>query len=229
MQKKYGLFFRFNRSLVRMVFPKYHVQLPKTEHEPVVYISHHQNLFGPFVMLNSFPKTVRTWMLHDFLDQQACYKQYADYTFTERFGWNKYLARLIALPISFFIPKLLKSGRGIPVYRGSREILQTFKISVEALMDGNPIAIFPDVDYSDSSSTVTELYDGFLYLEKYYFNKTGKHICFIPTYVSKHLKTIVAGEKIYFRGEIPFKEERKIVLGRMKENLNQLAEKSGDR
>ena len=228
MQNKYGIFFRFNRSLVRIAFPKYNVQLPETLNEPVVFVSHHQNLFGPFVMLNSFPETVRTWMLHDFLDQRACYKQYADFTFTERFGWNKYLAKLIALPISFFIPKLLKSGRGIPVYRGTREILQTFRTSVETLESGNPIAIFPDVDYSDTSSTVNELYDGFLYLEKYYFKKTGKHICFIPAYVSKNLKTIVAEQKIYFRDEADFKTERKVVLQKIQDNLNMLARKCGE-
>lgn len=168
-------------------------------------------------------------MLHDFLDRQACYKQYANYTFTERFGWNKYLSRLIALPISFFIPKLLISGRGIPVYRGTREILQTFRTSVEVLENGNSIAIFPDVDYSDTSSTVNELYDGFLYLEKYYYKKTGKHICFIPAYVSKNLKTIVAEQKIYFRDGANFKTERKIVLQKIQDNLNMLAKKCGDR
>ena len=46
----YGRLFRFIRGIVRIVYPKYSVQIPKIN-GPVVYISHHQNLFGPFVIL----------------------------------------------------------------------------------------------------------------------------------------------------------------------------------
>ena len=67
----------------------------------------------------------------------------------------------MALPISFIISNLLQSGRGIPVYRGSRKVVQTFKLSVAALRKGHSIAIFPDIDYSDSSSATKDLYDGF--------------------------------------------------------------------
>jgi 1-acyl-sn-glycerol-3-phosphate acyltransferase len=224
----YGLFFRMARSLVRKIYPKYRIEIPQNFDGPVVYISHHQNLFGPFITLLWFPKALHAWILHVFLDQRACYHQYVDYTFTKRFGWNRTLAKICAFLISIFIAKLLNSGKGIPVYRGSRKILQTFHLSMNVLANGESIVIFPDIDYSDSSANVKEMYDGFLYLEKYYYKKTGKHVCFIPLYVSKKRRLLIAEKEIYFRDDEDFNAERKIVLQKIRSNLNELAEKCGD-
>jgi len=224
----YGLFFRAIRFLVRIFLPKYQVKLPENRNESVVYISHHQNLFGPFITLLWFPKMTHVWLLNVFLKQSSCYRQYADYTFTERFGWNKLAARFAAWPISHFVTTLLRSARCIPVFRNSRAIIKTFRYSLEALDRGVSITIFPDVDYASASSNVTKMYDGFLHLEKYYNKKTGRHLCFVPLYASKNQRQIIATEKIYFRDGVDFKTERKRVLHEIKNNLNELAKKCGD-
>lgn len=220
---RYGRLFLLCRRLVHFVFPKYDVQFPKDLHDGVVYISSHQNLFGPFMMLHSFPKEIRTWILHVFLEQKLCFQQYRDYTFTKRFRMPKMLATLLAYPISFFIPKLLKSGKGIPVYRGSKKIVKTLKESVDALKANENIALFPDKDYTDTSANVSDLYEGFLYLEKYYYKETGKHVEFVPVYISKKRKLIVADEPIRFRDGKNFMKERNIVLEKIQNRLNELA------
>src|SRR5690625_1589898 len=156
------------------------------------------------MMMLWFPYFFRVWMLDVLLDQQACYKQYVDYTFTKRFGMHRFLAKIIAYPLSFFISTLLRSGKGIPVHRGSRSIIQTLRQTVTALEKGESVAIFPDIEYSDPSAQTKSMYEGFLYLEKYYYEATGKHICFIPLYVSKKRRLIVAEQKIYFRKEENF-------------------------
>jgi 1-acyl-sn-glycerol-3-phosphate acyltransferase len=224
----YGTFFRFIRSLIRKIYPKYSVQIPNNSNGPVVYVSHHQNLFGPFVILLWFPKCLHTWIFNVFLNQATCYKQFVDYTFTERYRWNRTLAKICAYPISFFISKLLNSGKGIPVYRGSRKILQTFNLSVAALSKNESIVIFPDTDYSDNSANVKDMYDGFLYLEKFYYKETGEHLCFIPLYASKNKHLLISDTQIYFRDNKDFYEERNIVYQKIHANLNELAKKCGD-
>lgn len=93
MEKKfYGPLFVFLRALVQKVNPKYSVQISEKIKGPVVYISHHQNLFGSFIILLWFPKCLHAWILHVFLEQKSCYEQYMNYTFTKRFGWNRILA-----------------------------------------------------------------------------------------------------------------------------------------
>jgi 1-acyl-sn-glycerol-3-phosphate acyltransferase len=224
----YGPFFRALQNMAKIIYPKYTVHIPNHVHDPVVYVSHHQNLFGPFVILLWFPKSLHAWILQFFLDQKACYQQYVDYTFTKRFGWNKRLAKICAFPISFFIAALLNSGKGIPVHRGSRKILDTFKLSVTALSKGESIVIFPDMNYRDDSASTKEMYEGFLYLEKYYYKATGKHVCFVPLYASRSKHLIIAEEQIYFRERIDYNIERKIVYEKIHHSLNELAKKCRD-
>jgi 1-acyl-sn-glycerol-3-phosphate acyltransferase len=224
----YGPFFTILQSIVRKIYPTYTIKIPQHLNGPVVFVSHHQNLFGPFVILLWFPKSLHAWMLHVFLDQEACFKQYVDFTFTKRFGWNRLLAKVCAFPISFFIASLLNSGKGIPVYRGSRKILQTFQLSVDALRKGESIVIFPDTNYNDSSANTKEMYEGFLYLEKYYYQATGKHICFVPLYASKNQHLIIAEKEIYFQEGNDFNLERKTVAEKIHDSLNELAKKCGD-
>jgi 1-acyl-sn-glycerol-3-phosphate acyltransferase len=228
ISKFYGPFFSILQKCVGKIYPKYTTQIPDHIDGPVVFVSHHQNLFGPFVILLWFPKSLHAWMLHVFLDRQACFKQYVDYTFTKRFGWNKILAKLCAYPISYFITALLNSGKGIPVYRGSRKILETFHLSIDALNRGESIVLFPDIQYSDPSAATTQMYDGFLYLEKYYYKATGKHVLFVPLYASKRKHVIIADRQITFRDGEDFNTERKKVLGDIHDHLNELAKKCGD-
>lgn len=225
----YGPLFTICRRIVQLFLPKYTVEkIGKPISEPVVYVSHHQNLFGPFMALLWYPEHIHCWMLHVFLEQKACYDHYANYTFTERFGWPKFLAKPFAFLISLFIPRLLQSGRGIPVYRGSRKIVETLRESVNTLENGENIIIFPDIEYSDSSAAMKNMYEGFLFLEKYYFKQTGNHLAFVPLYVSKRQRKFVVDEPIYFTGKTKFAVERKEILEKIQTRLNEIAMHCGD-
>lgn len=223
MSNQYGLLFRFCRLLLRLVYPRYKIdkQLPSG---PVVYISHHQNLFGPFILLLWYPKFFRTWILNVFFDQKECFKQYVEYTFTKRFSMPKLLAQILAYPISWFIAQLITSSRGIPVYRGSRKILETMNLSVKAIKSGESIAIFPNVDYSNSINEDSDFYEGFLYLEKYFYKETKEHITFIPLHVSKKARRIVHGKPIQYLGT----SSKGDIVHRIKEEINNLASTCGD-
>lgn len=224
---QYGLLFRLCRFIVRLVYPKFEIETTIPT-KPVVYISHHQNLFAPFIVLLWYPHFIRPWILNVFFNQKECYNQYVNYTFTKRFKMKPFFAKIIALPISIFISKLMQSGKGIPVYRGSRNIMNTIKLSVQSLKNFNSIAIFPSVDYTNSINENSELYEGFLFLEKYFFKETQEHITFIPLHVSKKKRLIIQGEPVQFSGEIPFHQERAEIAHKLLNQMNLLAEKCGD-
>ena len=224
----YGPLFKYSRKLVRLFYKPFSTGHCHIMDEPVVYVSKHQNLFGPFVTLLSFPKDLHCWILSDFLEKESCYRHYADYTFSVRFGWKKPLAKLAAFPVSRFVPALLKSGGGIPVYRRKRKIIETFKETVRVLKRGESVIIFPDIDYSNSSSLIGEMYEGFLYIDKYFYKETGEHVAFVPLYASKNKKSIRTGQPVQFRVGEPFVKEKKVVLKNIQNQLIQLAEKCGD-
>ena len=227
MEQDFGIFYKIIRSLLRLITPQFTIKDQRSAEEQaetaIVYVSHHQNLFGPISVLVWYPTFLRTWIYSVFLEFDRCYDQYVDFTLTERLGWSKGLAKIVAWPLAMFAVTLTKSARGIPVYRKSRDVMQTMKKSVEALENNQSILLFPNVDYDDDSPEVKEIYEGFLYIEKYYYQKTGKHVQFVPMYSDKKAKEIRIGTPIQFTGEGLFKDKRKQIAKQIQEELNYLS------
>lgn len=227
MEQDFGVFYKMIRSILRLFTPKFMITDQRTAEEQeetaIVYVSHHQNLFGPISVLIWFPTFLRTWIYSVFLEMGTCYKQYVDYTLTQRLGWPKWFAKVIAWPLTRFVVTLTKSAQGIPVYRKSRDVILTMNQTVEALENNQRILLFPDVDYEDESSEVKEIYEGFLYIEKYYFRQTGKHVQFVPVYSDKKAREIRIGLPIQFRGNMRFNKERKKIALEIQQELNNLS------
>jgi len=224
----YGNLFKFIRGTVRLLYPKYEASLQKYEKEPIVYVSHHQNFFGPFVIMLWLPIPVRIWVFHVFFHKHTGYEQLVGYTFTKRFGLKPWLAKWLSYPLAAAFSAFYQSARAVPVYRQSKKIVLTFKESVQALKNGERLLIFPDINYADDSSGTKDLYNGYLFIEKYYYKATGKHVHFIPLYVSKDRKTITEGKTIQFRDDTDFKEEQLVVNDEIMKALNRLAFEQGD-
>lgn len=154
--------------------------LPKEE--GVVYVARHLNMHGPYTTLKWLGFEVRPMVLSPFHTEDECYRQYADYTFTERVGKKRRSFHLGAYLASRVVPPLVRSIGAIPVYRGGAKAVKTFRESIKALADGQPIIVYPDVDYKAVGES-SEIYDGFLYLGELYRKRTGKSLLFIPLYI----------------------------------------------
>ncbi|SHE31266.1 hypothetical protein SAMN02745249_00171 [Atopostipes suicloacalis DSM 15692] len=222
-KRRYGLFFEIARALARVILPRFRFKDILITNEPAVYIAHHQNMIGPVSILVWIKYYFRTWVLSAFTSQKDCYEHYINYTFTKRYNWPSPIAKIVAWPLSYIVPWMMKSARAIPVYRGSRKIMDTFKISVDALLNNEDILIFPDIDYSDDSTEVSDIYEGFLHLEKYYYRETKKHLAFVPVYSNKEKREVHSGKPIRFTGDKKFIEERKEVAQKIQEELNWLS------
>lgn len=222
-KNRYGLFFEISRALARVILPRFRFKNILITNEPTVYIAHHQNLVGPVSILVWIKYYIRTWVLSVFFSQKECYEHYTNYTFTKRYKWPAPIAKLVAWPVSYIVPWLMKSARAIPVYRGSRQIVQTFKKSVDTLLNEEDLLIFPDIDYSNNSKETSEIYEGFLHLEKYYYRKTKKHLTFVPVYANQEKHEVYSGHAIRFTGKESFIEERKKIAQEIQSELNRLS------
>ncbi|MFC4411731.1 hypothetical protein ACFOZY_15175 [Chungangia koreensis] len=225
---KYGKTFLLVRGTVRLVYPTYRLPSPLHEEGPIVYVSHHQNFFGPFILMLWLPIPVRLWVFHVFFHKETGFEQLYNYTFTKRFNLMPWLAKYLSYPLAAAFSAFYQSARAIPVYRQSKKVIHTFRESVQAMQQGERLLIFPDIDYADDSSGTKDLYNGYLYIERYYYKATGEHIRFVPLYVSKERKTITAGEAIQFRDGKEFKEELSYVNEEIMNTLNKLAAEQGD-
>lgn len=211
------------QNIAKIILPRYRFERPPNLKEPVVYVAHHQNLIGPISILAWLKYYVRTWVLGVFMNQEDAYHHYVNFTFTKRYGLPEPLAKLLAWPASHLVSWLTNSGDMIPVYRGSRDIIRTMEMSQEALGRGQDIMIFPDVDYSSDNKKTSDIYEGFLHLEKKYYKETGKHLSFIPVFSDQNEKVVRVGNIIRFPGKEIFIKERKQIANEIRSELNRLA------
>ncbi|MBR3806136.1 MAG: glycosyltransferase [Clostridia bacterium] len=191
----YGAIVRFLRPIAKMFSRKYRCNvIPHTD--GAIYICRHLDMHGPYTTLKWLDFNVHPMVLHPFFTKQTCYKQYADYTFTERVGKKKGKFNIKAYIASRFVPALVRSIGAIPVYRGSVECIKTFRQAVKCLEKGQNVIVYPDVEYTADSDKESEIYDGFLYIGRFYKKATGKDLRFIPLYIDEKKKSIEEFDEI---------------------------------
>lgn len=220
----FGNFFLIVRFIVRKFARSYRFiddTLPETV-EPTVFISHHENLRGPIRLLLWLPFFVRTWIFSSIVDQEDCYDHYVNFTFTKRFKMPKKLAKYLAKPASHLVAWGMHSLQAIPVFRSSRKIVKTFDITIDTLKKQQPVLILPDVDYASTTTHVGKIYEGFLNIDRYFYEETGQRVRFLPIYASQNTFKIRCGRPIYFKGDKHFREERKEVAEMIHEEMNRI-------
>jgi 1-acyl-sn-glycerol-3-phosphate acyltransferase len=180
-KKFYGPFITYARALTRLVSKKYRPNVLPYE-DGVVYVCRHLDNHGPYTTLKWIPFNVHPMILSCFLDRGECYAQLTGYTFSEREGKKKKRFSLKAAIYTHGIVWGARSIGAIPVYRGSVKIAKTFRMAVEALGRGEPVIIYPDIDYRGTSDDES-IYDGFLYMGELYRKRFGKSLRFVPIYI----------------------------------------------
>ena len=200
----YGPFATVVRFFAKIFTKRYRSTVLPPE-EPTVYICRHLNMHGPFTTLIRLNFHVHPMVLHVFFQKDTCYKQYAEYTFTERFEKKKKRHHPFAYIASRIVPALEKSIQAIPVYRGTKSNpLKTLKCSLAHLKRGDSIIVYPDIDYTAGYEKESELYEGFLLLGQMYKRATGKSLRFVPLYINEEKRTIEECRPVtidYFREE----------------------------
>lgn len=151
---------------------------------PAIYLCRHMDMSGVIHSLVSLPVVVRPWTLYLFTEYQLAKKQFKEYTFSVRMKKSKLTTAIISPLSAWWLTTMIHSCEGIPVYRGeaAAKAYLTMKRSLDALLNGDNILIFPDVAYDDTGNETAnrEMYEGFVFLEKLYHKKTGRHIPFVP-------------------------------------------------
>lgn len=213
----YGPFFKLCRFLANFFQPKGKFKNnPKDYHAPVVYVARHLNMHGPLTFARSFKKDVHIMVLNTFFDKKLAYEHFLTTTYK-----NKKNKKFLAKFCSTFIPPMMKSAKFIPVYRGEdSRVFSTIKTAEKYLEQGQSIAVFPDINYSAKQDEASDIYSGFLLLEKSYYKKTGNHLNFVPVVFDDKNRKIIEEEPITFTDDKPFKEELETVKQELVTSIN---------
>lgn len=214
-----GPLFYFCRTLLRWKYPGWRAEV---EHfsTPCVYICSHNNMVGPLTTLSRFPFPVRPWVLYVFFTWKDCCRQYAGYTFSQRLGLPRWLAWLCGGVSAAVISPFVRSAAGIPVYRGSVRAAATFRETIAALEAGDPVILYPDVDYADTSQGIGEVYNGFLLLERFWRRRHDQPLSFVPVCMDRAEKRLRSGRPVQFDRSMPFDQELIRVREELRRQIN---------
>lgn len=179
----------------------------------------HLNMHGPYTTLKWLNFHVHPMVLNVFFTRKDAYKQYSEYTFTERKHKKKRRFNMKAFLCSLIIPPVIRSVKAVPVYRG-RDVssVKTFKKSLEYLKKNQSVIVYPDISYTSDADTQSELYDGFLYLGELYKKRTGKSLKFVPVYINESDCTINECESIIVDN---YKEQHEKAISYIKEAIQE--------
>lgn len=191
------------------------------ENNPIVFLCNHGEIYGPVVCMLYIPVPIRPWVMSELnisKDEVAAYvykHTISKMTWLGPLRWP--VAKLIG-PVSVWCMNQLES---IPVFRNKpRELMNTFRASVEAMQAGDNLLIFPenpDADrdhpgYEHEKGGMGELFRGFAMLAQVYYSRTGKRCRFMPMYAHKGARTISFGtEIVYDPDNEPIPERDRIV------------------
>lgn len=214
-----GKLFYFSRFFVRLAIGRWTADVPPPA-GPTVYVCSHSDLAGPLATLCWLPFAPRAWVFHVFLERESCRRQYRDYTFSRRFGMPGPLAEAAAWAASGFVSALMRSMGAIPVYRGTAHIAATFRETMAALEAGDSILLFPDVDYTDSSAGIGEVYDGFLLIERFWRRASEQPLDFVPLRLDAAARRITRGRAVSFDRSEPWKLEAVRVREALRREIN---------
>lgn len=204
---KPGRYFRTVRAIAKVLKPVKYVQPASDLPMPCVLLCRHRNLRGPIYTIINMTDNSRPWIYYPFCEKETFFAQMYGYTLTKRLNWPKWCAWIVARLAAALIPSLIHSMGGIPVYRNDGRIRETFRLSLDALSKGGNILIYPDIDYTSTSDTVGEIYDGFFLMERMYHRQTGRHLPFVPVHLDVKRKRLTFGKSVVF-GDGDFSAEK---------------------
>ena len=185
----YGSLARFAKGVFKVVKKDYRFNVIKQK-SPVMYVCRHLNMHAPYVTLVGMPFDVHPLSLSVFFDETQAYNHFKDYTFSVRNGKKPKKFSIKAKVSAFVTCKILKSLKGVPVYRKSAGALTTFRTALNYLQQGDNLMVYADVQYTADGNTVSDIYKGFLKLGEMYKNKTGKSLRFVPLYIDDKYRTV---------------------------------------
>ena len=200
------------------------------EEGQLVLVCNHGELYGPVVTNLYVPISFRPWCISSMMEKDVIVR----YIYENTLVRQKWLPNFLKMPLTRLIcPVCLwvfNSLEAIPVYRGNpRELLKTFRLTIEAMQAGDNILVFPERGEAEApgqkgyvSEGVGDLYTGFAMIAPAYYQKTHKRAVFLPIYASKHLRTLTFGRAVEYNPDTPATEEKLRIVSELMQRMDGL-------
>lgn len=200
--------------------------------EAFVMICNHGMWHMPIAAVLNLKTPFRPWIHDVMLQRESCQIE-----LNKMLAKSPQLSSRIKKNISTYGAKLvcriLNDFEPIAVKRGhSREALKSLQNSIEALMNGDNLLIFPETPRCSGKDIVQEvkmadnlrqLYTGFAQLGRLYFKRSGKCLKFFPLYIDREKETLRVGEPVCYEYLGNAIDEKRRISKALYESLQELS------
>lgn len=196
-------------DLFRRFFPIQVIGADKVRMDPdnpPIFLCNHGDLYGPIAAFLSTPQGTRPWSISTIVVDHP-----TAFAYLYKYDWEPktFLPVWVRKCCAHVIASVAIWGTGllecIPVFRDHPvELRKTFRHSIDALVSGDPLLIFPEnpnalgQDHGYETDKIGELFSGFAMIAPGYYNRTGKCCRFIPMCAHQASKTLMFGDEIIF-------------------------------
>ena len=200
------------------------------EEGSLVLVCNHGELYGPIVTNLYVPISFRPWAISNMMEKDVIVRYIYDNTLVRQ----KWLPGFLKMPLTRFICPIclwvFNSLEAIPVYRNNpRELMKTFRLTVEAMQAGDNILVFPERGEAEApgqkgyvSEGVGDLFTGFAMIAPAYYAKTHKRAVFLPLYASRQLRTITFGKSVQYNPDAPATDEKLRIVRTLQERMEEM-------
>lgn len=199
---------------------------------PLVFLCNHGEIYGPVAAVLNIPVPIRPWTISEITVDKD---EMAEYVYKYTIKRQRWLPECLKMPIAKLIGPISVWAMGclesIPVFRNKpRDLMNTFRMSVEALQAGDNLLIFPEnpnavaQDHGYERQGIGELFSGFEMLAPIYYNKTGKCLRFVPAFAHQKMRTLTFAPIITFDPNNEPNAERERIVTYLQDTMREMYE-----
>jgi 1-acyl-sn-glycerol-3-phosphate acyltransferase len=194
------------------------------EKGPAIFVGNHLGALGPIAAAACLPRRLYPWVASEMLDAKLA-PEYLRLDFVEKVlhlrpPLSLWLAKVIA---KISVP-LLNSVGCVAVYRDAEGLRATFEHSLELLMNGHFLLVFPEnpTQPIDPHLKMSPFKKGFVRLGELFFERTQQIISFYPVVVHEQLRLVQVGKPIAYNPYTAPVEERIRVKGVLEKLIQEM-------
>ncbi len=171
-----------------------------------VLLCNHAREFAPLAFLKGYKRPFKMWATANLCERRRV-PNHIMYSFFPNAGA---VGRVVLRPLSYIVapifPAIMARLDVIPTYQ-NRKAMQSFEQTIEALLAGCDVVIFPENEVESCYPEVNCLNGGFLRLAEMYYKACGLPLQYHPCYACKALKTVVIGGALSFDHSQPIRKQ----------------------
>ena len=188
---------------------------------PCVIVGNHAQMYAPIIADLYIPGDRAIWCAGEMMRLS----EVPGYAFQD--FWSKkprsvrWLYRLLSYAIAPLSVSIFNNAHCIGVYRDSRVML-TMRRSVERLMEGAKIVIFPEHEVA-RNGILWEFQEGFVDLARLYVHRAKKPLSFVPMYVAPKLGKVVFGKPVPYDPQAKPDDQRHAICEALMDAITAMA------